>query len=304
MNLKETAQIIWRGFAMGAADIVPGVSGGTVAFITGIYERLINALAACTPASLLIWYRQGFRAFVAHTDLYFLLTLFASIAIAAKLFAGVVIFLLLNYTQLVWAFFSGLILATVWMLMKMLGRPRLREGIAALLGCLLVIFIARYLSAELPATPLVFFLSGFVAICAMILPGISGSAILLVVGVYPHFLSAIDNSEVLLIGAFLAGCVSGLMSFSRLLRYVFKRFYRTSIASIAGLLAGSLYVTWPFKRFTDVSSVESLGNAANLGLLETLEAITLIDTVSTLIAIVIGCVVIVASERFSGQASI
>ena len=285
---------------MGVADVVPGVSGGTIAFITGIYQRLINALATCTPASLIVWRKKGFKAFTQKTDLYFLLILFTSIAVAAKLFAGIVIYALLHHTQFVWAFFSGLILATVWFLLKMLGRPRPQEMIALVLGAALVFYIARYLSADLPASPIVFFCSGFVAICAMILPGVSGSAILLVIGVYPDFLRAIDDTDLAMIASFLAGCIAGLMTFSRLLRYVFKRFYRTTIATITGLLIGSLYVTWPFKYLGSDTTINSLSSAKNMNILDVINSgLAVTDSLMILLATAVGFMTIVLSERFS-----
>ena len=249
---KRTAQdyvlLLSKGLAMGAADVVPGVSGGTIAFITGIYSELLHSIKNLTPATLMILYKDGWSAFWRHINGNFLLAVFAGILISIKTFASIITYCLEAYPLMVWGFFSGLILASVIMLLREHKGRGWRDALLCLIGCAFVVWVSIVKSAQLPGEWWILFLGGFVAICAMILPGISGSFILLLLGLYSVFLEAVNTLDILAILSFGAGCVCGLLVFSRFLSWLLDHYMRQTIALLIGFLIGSLNVTWPWKH--------------------------------------------------------
>lgn len=246
-SAKDYALLMIRGIAMGAADVVPGVSGGTIAFITGIYDELLHSLGRCGPGSLVVLFRQGIPAFWRHINGNFLLAVFGGILLSVKTFASIISFCLENYPVLVWAFFTGLIAASVVLLLKTQTSWRWRDWGACLLGAIFVIAISVAKPAHLPGEWWIVFLGGFVAICAMILPGISGSFILLLAGLYPVVLNAVNDMEFGLLASFMGGCICGLLVFSRFLSWLLDNYHQTTLAVLIGFLIGSLNVTWPWK---------------------------------------------------------
>ncbi len=239
--------IALKGMAMGAADIVPGVSGGTVALITGIYNELLHSLKSLTPAALLVLAREGPLTFWRHINGNFLLAVFGGIMISLKTLATGVSWALEHQPLLVWGGFSGLIVASLYSLAKQQSRWRWRQCLYFLLGAGFVVLIAIAKPTQVPGTWWMLFLGGFIAICAMILPGISGSFILLLIGLYPVFLSAIERLDMVALASFGVGCIFGLLLFSRFLSWLLDRFYTNTFAVMLGFLLGSLYVTWPWK---------------------------------------------------------
>ncbi|WP_017444935.1 DUF368 domain-containing protein [Gayadomonas joobiniege] len=240
--------LLLKGMAMGAADVVPGVSGGTIAFISGIYDELIGSLNKLGFAAVGILFKQGFKAFWQHINGNFLVAVFGGILISLKTFAAVILVLLHSQPLLVWGFFSGLILASIYLLVKSSARWRMQEWLALLTGSLFVYWISISRPSQLSGEPWIMFLGGFVAICAMILPGISGSFILLLVGLYPLFIIAIDQLDLLILAAFGLGAISGLLVFSKFLSWLLKTYHNLTIALLTGFLIGSLNVTWPWKQ--------------------------------------------------------
>jgi len=240
--------IFFRGMAMGAADVVPGVSGGTLALITGIYEELINTLGGITPRLLIVWRQQGFVAAWQQANLTFLFTLLAGIFTSIAVLARLITWLLDTHPVPVWAFFSGLILASIFLVLKPLQqRGPVQIGVFLVgTGVAVAIGLAPALSAAGSGT-LVFFFSGMLAICAMILPGISGSFILLLLGMYQPVLEAVKQAEFGLLLAFLSGCAVGLLSFVHVLKWTLHRFHDTVMALLAGFMAGSLLKLWPWR---------------------------------------------------------
>lgn len=242
------AGVFIRGMAMGAADVVPGVSGGTMALITGIYEELIRTLSGLSPGLLGVWRRRGLAAAWQQGNLTFLVTLlagvFSSIAVLARVITG----LLNHYPVPVWAFFSGLILASIWVVLQPLQKRGLPQGLVFLLGVLLAVMVglAPGLSS-MGVSPWLFFVSGAIAICAMILPGISGSFILLLLGMYQPVLEAVKGAQYTLLLAFMGGSAVGLLSFVHLLKWLLARYHDTVMALLAGFMAGSLVKLWPWR---------------------------------------------------------
>ena len=240
--------IFFRGMAMGAADVVLGVSGGTLALITGIYEELIDTLGGLTPRLLKVWHQQGFVAFWRQANLTFLVTLLAGIFTSIAVLARLITWLLETHPVPVWAFFSGLILASIFLVLKPLqqrGAVQVAAFVAGT-GVAVAIGLAPALSA-VGSGATVFFFSGMLAICAMILPGISGSFILLLLGMYQPVLEAVKQGEIPLLLAFMAGCAIGLLSFVHVLKWTLHRYHDTVMALLAGFMAGSLLKLWPWR---------------------------------------------------------
>lgn len=246
--MKEYLLIFLRGVAMGAADVVPGVSGGTIAFISGIYDRLLAAIAACTPDKL-IWLLRGriaetWRA----VDGAFLATLLAGILCSIASLARLITYLLEHHGVLLWSFFFGLILVSVYLVGREISRWNAWTLLAAVAGALFAYVITVASPLALSVTPLNVFLGGCIAICAMILPGISGSFILLLLGLYSGVLHAVKTADLGLLGLFALGCVVGLLSFSRLLSWLLSHARNVTLACLTGLLVGSLNKVWPWKQ--------------------------------------------------------
>lgn len=247
-----------RGMAMGAADVVPGVSGGTIAFITGIYQELLDSLSGIGPHSLKLLFRHGpllaWRAINGN----FLLALFGGILISIFSLARLIGYLLQSYPIVVWAFFFGLIVASAVPILRRVPRwsPLVFACFAA--GVLAAVAISELRPAQIDATPLTLFLSGALAICAMILPGISGAFILLLIGIYPRVLAAVHELQLLNLACFAAGAATGLMLFSRLLSWLMRRYLASTLAFLAGILLGSLKIIWPWKL--PAHGVEAVGD--------------------------------------------
>ncbi|HBN14669.1 DUF368 domain-containing protein [Pseudohongiella sp. SYSU M77423] len=244
-SARARLSVFLKGMAMGVADAVPGVSGGTIAVITGIYEQLVNALRRCNPVALSLLWKQGPRALWTHIDGAFLLSLGLGILGSLLLMANLVLYLLEHHFMLVMAFFMGLVLASSWLLNKQVG---MWSMIKVLLFCLgfAVTGLTALLNPAAGSDSLVYiFFSGLIAICAMILPGISGAFILLLLGVYEYVLDALRDFNLPVIAVFAAGCAIGLLSFSHVLSLTFYYYREQTYAVLTGMLAASLIVLWP-----------------------------------------------------------
>lgn len=240
--------LVLKGMGMGAADVVPGVSGGTIAFITGIYDELLLSLKSIGPMVLLKLKNEGFFAAWRSINGSFLLAVFGGILISLKTFALIIGLALERYPILVWSFFFGLILASIYYFAVRQKAWRAKHFIACLLGAALVYGISIMAPTQLPGHWWMMFFGGFIAICAMILPGISGSFLLLLLGLYPAFLEAINRIDLLILASFGAGCVLGLLLFSRFLSWLMQRHHQLTFAALIGFLIGSLNVVWPWKQ--------------------------------------------------------
>lgn len=237
-----------RGMLMGAADIVPGVSGGTMAFITGIYDTLIDSIRAFDLACLRLVLRGQIKAAWQHVNGPFLLALALGIATSIVSLARVISWLLENHPVPLWAFFFGLILASALVLLRQVGKWTAARVSCLLAGALIALTIALSPVVDLNIGMAGVFLSGFVAICAMILPGISGSFILVLLGMYATVLGALKSLDLAFIAVLGAGAVAGLLCFSRLLHWLLHHFHQATMALLTGFLFGSLAVVWPWKR--------------------------------------------------------
>lgn len=245
---KDYLLLFGKGVAMGAADVVPGVSGGTIAFITGIYARLLAALTTLHPKTLALLWQKGIPAFWQAIDGWFLLTLFSGVITSILSLAKLINFLLETFPIIVWSFFIGLVIASIVYLVKQIPQWRWQEVAAIALGTAIAVTISLLRPAQLPDTWWMLGLSGFIAICAMILPGISGSFILLMMGMYTVFIQALNSLNLLFLASFGLGCVAGLLVFSHVLTFLLRRYYSMMMAMLTGFLVGSLNVLWPWKE--------------------------------------------------------
>lgn len=246
-TIRDYLGLFLKGVMMGAADVVPGVSGGTIAFITGIYEELINTIKGFNPAALRVLFKQGPKAFWTQVNGSFLLVLLAGIVSSIATIAGGVLFLLASYPVLLWAFFFGLILASVWLVMSHIDKWDMNLISSFIIGAFSAYLITSLAPVSVEPTAMMVFISGAIAICAMILPGISGSFILLLLGMYAHILTAVKTADIQLISLFMLGCIIGIMSFSRVLSWMFSHYHQVTLALLAGFMLGSLNKVWPWK---------------------------------------------------------
>ena len=248
---KELLGVYVRGLAMGAADIVPGVSGGTIALIAGIYERLINALSSVGPNLWQVFRQEGgIKGLIAvwrQVDATFLLFLLMGIATSLATLAGVIKHLLDNQPLMIWSFFFGLVIATVFLLLSEIKRWNIGRALLFLLGVASAVIISSLpLMNTTPSLPYLF-VAGAIAICAMILPGISGSFILLLMGAYDTVLEAVHTLNFAIIFTLVAGMATGLLLFTRMLKWLLSRYYQATLALLIGFIAGSLVKVWPWK---------------------------------------------------------
>lgn len=246
--MKKYIQLIVKGIAMGAADVVPGVSGGTIAFIAGIYEELINSLKAISLQSLKMLFKQGLAPFWKFINGNFLLAVFAGVGISIFSLAKAIKFLLEHYPILVWSFFFGLIVASAWFVAKKIKTWNITNMSSIIAGTILAYYITVITPSEPNGALWFVFLSGAIAICAMILPGISGSFILVLLGMYKYVLAAVTDFNITVIAVFGTGAIIGLLSFANVLSWLFKKYHDPTIAVLAGFMIGSLNKVWPWKQ--------------------------------------------------------
>lgn len=246
--LKDYIIIILKGMGMGAADVVPGVSGGTIAFITGIYEELINTIKSLQPSLLKDIKKIGLKGVLYKINAPFLISLLIGIGISIISLSRVILYLLQNHPIPVWAFFFGLILASAYLVAAEINNWNLPVIVATFIGTSIAYTITIISPAETPNDLWFIFISGAIAICAMILPGISGSFILLLLGKYEYIFSSLKEFNLAVIITFALGCVTGLLSFSHILSWMFKKYKDVTIALLAGFMIGSLNKVWPWKE--------------------------------------------------------
>lgn len=240
--------IFLRGMAMGAADVVPGVSGGTIAFITGIYFRLLEAISAAPAAIFRHLLKGQVRCFWQAVDGNFLVLLLAGIVTSIATLASLITWLLAEHPILIWSFFFGLILASVWHVGSQVRRYSPTLLIPLVLGIIIAWWITTLPASEVAPSGLVFLGAGALAICAMILPGVSGSFLLLVIGMYGPVLAAIKNVEVGHLVLFLLGCVVGLLSAAKLITLAFRHYHDAVLALLTGFMVGALAKVWPWQK--------------------------------------------------------
>jgi len=277
--MKIKLALFFKGIAMGAADIVPGVSGGTIALITGIYEELIDSIKNISFRLFKILFTDGFKSFWKDLNGNFLLTLASGILLSILLLAQFISYLLVNHEFKIWGFFFGLILSSGLFLYRQVNTLSSSSFIYLSFGFLLSSIISLTGPTSTPDNYLFVFITGSIAICAMILPGISGSFILLLLSKYEYIINAIKDLKLDVLIVFSIGCIFGLLLFSRILSYLFTNYKNTVLSVLSGFLFGSLLKVWPFRRVieTRINSegvVESFITRPTLPEINNIEEIT------------------------------
>lgn len=247
-SLRDYLIISFKGLAMGAADAVPGVSGGTIAFISGIYEELITTISNVNGSLFKTLFSKGLKAFWQQANGNFLLALLSGIVISFVSFMRLAKYLLEHHPILIWSFFFGLIVASIYFVGKQITKWNLVAIIALIIGTGIAFYISRLPSLGTNDNPWFLFLAGAIAICAMILPGISGSFILIILGAYKTLSDAIHDIDIKKIIIFATGALVGLLSFSHVLKWLFKHYHNVTLALLTGFIFGSLNKVWPWKN--------------------------------------------------------
>ncbi len=247
-KLVDYTIITLKGMAMGAADVVPGVSGGTIAFISGIYEELISSINNINLDLLKTLRKDGFKTCWKQLNGNFLLALFIGIFISLFSLAKFLSWLLENEPILLWSFFFGLVTASIFLVGKEIKKWNIVAVVVLLIGAAVAYFITTLPPNENVTSLPFLFLSGALAVCAMILPGISGAFILVLLGSYKTILDAVHERNVTMVATVAVGAIFGLLSFARLLKWMFKNYHNVTLALLTGFILGSLNKIWPWKE--------------------------------------------------------
>lgn len=269
-RFKDYFLITLKGVAMGAADAVPGVSGGTIALISGIYEELISTISNVNISLIKTLRQDGFKTFWKALNGNFILALLIGILTSFASFMRLAKYLIEEHPVLIWSFFFGLIIASIFFVGKQIKKWSLATIISLIIGAFAAYYVTTLPSMASNSNPLFLFLAGAIAICAMILPGISGSFILVILGAYKTLSDAIHDWDFKRIAIFGVGAVVGLLSFSRVLKWLFKHYHNTTLALLTGFIVGSLNKIWPWKKSIMVlndttGQAVPFSNISNLG---------------------------------------
>ena len=266
-KLKDYLMVGLKGACMGAADVIPGVSGGTIAFITGIYDEFVGSIAKVDTEAVKLLFKGRIRDFWKHINGNFLLSVMAGIGISVVSLAGLMQMLLTECPIQTWAFFFGLIVASSIFILRGISGWKLREVLFLILGGVLGVTVCTLSPTQTPNALWFIFLSGAIAICAMILPGISGSFILLILGKYQYIMAAISGlvagenfgQNLLILCVFLVGAVVGILGFSKFLHWLLARWNKETLIVLAGFIIGSLVKVWPWSNAEALAQAERAG---------------------------------------------
>ncbi|WP_345159319.1 DUF368 domain-containing protein [Pontibacter saemangeumensis] len=247
-SLKEYLLLFSKGVGMGAADVVPGVSGGTIAFITGIYEELLSSIRSVNGEAIRLLLRFRLIDFWRHINGSFLVVLLSGIMFSIISLSRVILFLLENYPELLWSFFFGLIVASAVVVGKKIPRWTVGVVLFGLIGAAIAYYVTVATPTQTPEAYWFIFLSGAIAICAMILPGISGSFLLVLLAKYEFILGAVKELRISIVAVFGLGCLVGILAFSHVLNWALKNYHNATVALLTGFMVGSLNKVWPWKQ--------------------------------------------------------
>jgi len=301
--MNTAASLFLKGLAMGAANVIPGVSGGTIALITGIYERLINAIKQCDIQAARLLLRGDFKRFWTHVDGSWLLTLMAGVAISIVSLAKLFEYLLEHHEKNTMAFFFGLIALSIVQVAKRVSIWNTSAIVSLICGSLIAISIAFLAPASENDNGFYVFLCGVFAISSMILPGLSGSFVLILMGNYALILGAISALSMGILLPLALGCVVGIVAFSHVLSWVFKKFPDQTLALMTGFVIGSLVVIWPWKEAI-TRMVERVGKPPREVVTSYEWFMPVISAASTWIAValmLLGALAIYLMERFANE---
>lgn len=295
-NIKQFVRLYCTGFVMGTADLIPGVSGGTIAFLSGIYEELLYSIRLMSGDFIKMFLRGRFREAFALVPFQFLVPLVSGILSAIFMLAQVIAYLLEEYPVLVWAFFFGLVLASTVIVLRRVVVWDLSDRISFVIAGITTYIIVGAIPIETPSALWFVFVSGMIAICAMILPGISGSFILLLLGKYDDILIAVTDNNFFILGVFAAGCIVGLSLFARLLLWLFLKHHDISVAILAGIMLGSVRKIWPWQEII-ATRIDSHGSEVPVIVRNILPSSFGFETVFAITLIFLGYGVVLWMER-------
>ncbi len=292
---------------MGGADVVPGVSGGTIAFITGIYQELLDSIKSIDTTALQLLISRKFADFWSHINGKFLLTLFSGIFLSILSLARLLHYVLNHHPIQLWSFFFGLIIISAILVTRQIKRWNIIIVFAGIFGIAVAWLITSATPSTTPDNYFFVFLSGAIAICAMILPGISGSFILLILGKYEFIIGAVKDLNILVILVFAIGCALGLLSFSRLVSWLLHKYHDATVAVLAGFMLGSLNKIWPWKE-TLSSRINSKGETVpllqqNLWPTEYMEQVGEPKIIEAILFFAVGILLIIVIEKVAQYTS-
>ena len=296
----KSLAIFFKGIAMGAANVIPGVSGGTVALITGIFETLINSIKSLDIFAFKLILKGEFKAFAKHINLRFLIAVFSGIAVSILSFARLLDYLFINYPIYIWSFFFGLILASVYFVAKTIDKWTISVNLNFIIGTAIAITIALLTPASQNESFLYLLLCGIVAASSMILPGLSGSFILILMGNYQLvMIDAVNNLKLEILIPVAIGAGIGILGFSHLLSWIFKKFKDQTIALLSGFILGSLIILWPWKK----ELTQTYGEKTKVTGYEWLIPEMNIEFISALGFLILGFVAIYLMEKKAQKSS-
>lgn len=257
--MKEYIALFLKGIGIGAANVIPGVSGGTIALITGIFEKLIHSIKSFDIKAIKLLFTGKFKEFSKHVNLNFLVAVFLGVIFSILTLARILSYLFEHYPVYIWAYFFGLILASVYFVGKTIDKVNIPVAVTFIVGTVIAIFISILNPATENRAIYYLFICGIVAVCSMILPGLSGSFVLILMGNYKLvFIYAVNNFDLKILVPVVLGAGFGLLTFSHLLSWIFQKFKNETIALLTGFILGSLSILWPWKK--EVFLTDEAGN--------------------------------------------
>ncbi|MBU1013823.1 MAG: DUF368 domain-containing protein [Bacteroidetes bacterium] len=247
--MKNYIILFVKGIGMGVANVIPGVSGGTIALITGIFERLVNSIKSFDLKAVKLLFGFKFKLFADYTDFKFLISILLGVFVAIISLARLFDYLFVNYPVYIWAYFFGLVLASVYFVGKTVEKWNLRVILTFIIGSAVAVAVSIMNPSAENDNFFFLILCGVVAICSMILPGLSGSFVLILMGNYKLvMIDAVNNLDLVIITPVAIGAVVGIIAFSHLLSWVFKRYRNETISLLTGFILGSISILWPWKK--------------------------------------------------------
>ena len=290
----------FKGIGIGSANVIPGVSGGTIALITGIFERLINALKSCNLTAIKLFFTGKFKEFAQHIDLWFLASVGSGVIVAILSIARLFEFLFAEYPIYLWSFFFGMILVSIYYVGKTIEKFNWKVVLSFIIGTAIALLIAFGTPAKENSNILYLMICGAVATCSMILPGLSGSFVLVLMGNYQLIMiDAVNDLNLGILIPVAIGGVVGLLAFSHLLSWIFKNYRDITIAVLTGFILGSMPIIWPWKN--DI--ITYFGSEAKVTGYEYYFPEFNIEFATALVIMLIGAALIVLTEKMAKKSN-
>ena len=287
-----------KGMGMGVANVIPGVSGGTIALVSEIYEELINSLKSFDKKALNLLFSCQIKSLIKYTNFYFLASIFSGSIISVFTIAILLKYLFSNYPVLIWAFFFGLILASIIFVGKRVQKWNIKTNISLIIGMIIAISLSYTSPATENSNLLFVFICGIIGISGMMLPGLSGSYILILMGNYELLMvTAVTELNITLLSVFFLGSIFGLISFSHLLSWLLKNYKDATLSLLTGFIIGSLQILWPWKEVAE--SVIINGQNKIISYSSFLPRELNINTLFAIILIILGFSVVFILEKFA-----